>query len=122
MIGIGLDLCQVERIESAIASTGFLERYYTPAEREYITGRGKMGPQSAAAMFAAKEAFLKAMGSGIDGQIRLNEIGVIHDQSGAPRYQLTGAALERLCQLGGKTVHLTLTHENGMAAAIAIIE
>jgi holo-[acyl-carrier protein] synthase len=122
MIGIGLDLCQVERIENAIASTGFLERYYTPEEQEYIKERGKMGPQSAAAMFAAKEAFLKAIGSGIDGQIHLSEIGVIHDPLGAPRYQLNGAALKRLHQLGGKAVHLTLTHENGMAAAVAIIE
>lgn len=122
MIGIGVDLCKVERIEQAMTSVGFLERYYTVEEREYITSRGKMGAQSAAAMFAAKEAFLKAVGCGIDGKIRLSDIGVSHEAGGAPCYRLTGAAEERLVIMGGQRVHLSLTHEDGMAAAVAIVE
>lgn len=122
MIGIGLDLCQVERMEKAIETPGFLARYFTPEEQQYIASRGKMGPQSAAAMFAAKEAFLKAMGVGIDGRIPLFDIGVIHSEGGAPSYRLTGAALRKLTALGGSKVHLSLTHEGGMAAAVAIAE
>jgi len=122
MIGIGLDLCEVARIETAISSPAFLQRYYTPEEQSYIASRGKMGAQSAAAMFAAKEAFLKAVSAGIGGGITLQEIEILHDPGGAPRYHLTGAACERLHQMGGQTVHLSLTHENGMAAAVAIAE
>ena len=121
MIGIGLDLCDVNRIEKAL-SPAFLNRYYTPGEQSYIAARGKMGPQSAAAMFAAKEAFLKAVGTGIGGGITLREIEILHGESGAPRYALSGAALEKLHSLGGSTVHLSLSHENGMAAAVAIAE
>ena len=66
MIGLGIDLCQVERIEKAMAAhANFLSRYYTEEEQAYIAQRGKAGPQSAAAMFAAKEALLKAMGVGL---------------------------------------------------------
>ena len=93
MIGLGIDLCQVERIEKAMAAhANFLSRYYTEEEQAYIAQRGKAGPQSAAAMFAAKEALLKAMGVGLSGGISLREIGVCHDENGAPHYKLTGAA------------------------------
>ena len=62
MIGLGIDLCQVERIEKAIAAhANFLSRYYTEEEQAYIAQRGKPGPQSAAAMFAAQYAWLIAV-------------------------------------------------------------
>ena len=66
MKGIGIDLCGIDRIETAITrNERFLERWYTQEEQAYIISRGKAGAQSAAAMFAAKEAFLKAVGTGI---------------------------------------------------------
>ena len=103
MKGLGFDLCGIDRIERAIAQNDrFLERWYTPAERAYIHSRGNAGAQSAAAMFAAKEAFLKALG--------------------APHYALTGAAQQKLLELGAKQAWLSLTHENGMAAAVCVIE
>ena len=62
MIGLGIDLCQVERIEKAISThANFLSRYYTEEEQAYIAQRGKTGPQSAAAMFAAQYAWLIAV-------------------------------------------------------------
>ena len=62
MIGLGIDLCQVERIEKAMAThANFLSRYYTEEERAYIAQRDKAGPQSAAAMFAAQYAWLIAV-------------------------------------------------------------
>ncbi|MDD3334453.1 MAG: holo-ACP synthase [Eubacteriales bacterium] len=123
MIGLGVDLCQIERIEAALAkSDAFANRYFTPEEQRYLESRGKSGSQSAAAMFAAKEALLKAMGVGLSGGIGLKEIGVSHDALGAPFYTLTGAALERLSSMGGTRTFLTLTHEDGMACAVAVIE
>ncbi len=123
MIGLGIDLCQVERIERAIAAhANFLSRYYTEEEQAYIAQRGNAGAQSAAAMFAAKEALLKAMGVGLSGGIALREIGVCHDTNGAPCYKLTGATADRLRSMGGGSVFLSLTHEGGMAAAVAVID
>ena len=123
MIGLGIDLCQVERIEKAMAAhANFLSRYYTEEEQAYIAQRGNAGAQSAAAMFAAKEALLKAMGIGLSGGVSMREIGVCHDTNGAPCYKLTGAAADRLRSMGGGSVFLSLTHEGGMAAAVAIIE
>ena len=84
--------------------------------------RYSSGAASAAAMFAAKEAFLKAAGLGLGGGVALNEIGVAHDDRGAPRYALLGAAVEKLAELGAVRTHLTLTHESGMAGAICVIE
>lgn len=123
MRGLGIDLCEVERIEQTLKkSSAFLQRCFTDGERAYIASRGQMGAQSAAAMFAAKEAFLKAVGAGIGGGIALDEIGVEHLPGGAPAYRLTGTAQARLGELGAERAFLSLTHEAGMAAAVCVIE
>ncbi len=123
MKGLGIDLCGVERIERELKrSDAFLHRFFTNSERAYIASRGQMGAQSAAAMFAAKEAFLKAVGAGIGGGIALCEIGVEHLPGGAPAYRLTGTAQARLGELGAERAFLSLTHEAGMAAAVCVIE
>lgn len=123
MKGLGIDLCGVERIERELKrSDAFLHRFFTNSERAYIVSRGQMGAQSAAAMFAAKEAFLKAVGAGIGGGIALCEIGVEHLPGGAPAYRLTGTAQARLGELGAERAFLSLTHEAGMAAAVCVIE
>ena len=123
MIGLGMDLCRIDRIQRAMKEQErFLSRYYTEEERAYLAGRGRGAAESAAAMFAAKEALLKAMGVGLGGGVALQEIGVVHDEHGAPRYALTGAAEARLRALGAVRMHLTLTHEDGTAAAVAVIE
>lgn len=123
MRGLGIDLCEVERIERALKrSDAFLQRYFTDGERAYIASRGQMAVQSAAAMFAAKEAFLKAVGAGIGGGIALDEIAVEHLPGGSPAYRLTGVAQKRLEELGAERAFLSLTHEAGMAAAVCVIE
>ena len=84
MKGLGIDLCAVSRIEASIQKNErFLERWYTPEEQAYICQRGKVGAQSAAAMFAAKEAFLKALEIGI-GKIPLKEVVIGHKENSAP--------------------------------------
>ncbi len=123
MRGLGVDLCEVGRIERELKrGDAFLRRFFTDGERAYIASRGQMGAQSAAAMFAAKEAFLKAVGAGIGGGIALCEIAVEHLPGGAPAYRLTGAAQKRLEELGAERAFLSLTHEAGMAAAVCVIE
>ena len=121
MRGLGIDLCEVGRIERELKrGDAFLRRFFTNSERAYIASRGQMGAQSAAAMFAAKEAFLKAVGTGIGGGIALD--AVEHLPGGAPVYRLTGAAQARLGELGAERAFLSLTHEAGMAAAVCVIE
>ena len=122
VIGVGVDLCSVPRIARAMEREHFMRRVYTQEERAYLKSRGKSAPQSAAAMFAAKEAFLKAVGTGIGGGIALDEIAVEHLPGGAPVYRLTGAAQARLGELGAERAFLSLTHEAGMAAAVCVIE
>lgn len=123
MKGLGMDLCEISRIEQAIEKNErFLQRWYTAEEQAYILARGKAGAQSAAAMFAAKEAFLKAAGVGIGRGIAMTEVAVGHDEMGAPHYVLTGAAQQKLQEMGAQRAWLTLSHEAGMAAAVCVIE
>lgn len=123
MIGIGIDLCEIARMERILAKNDhFLKRYFTEEEQAYILSRGKMAAQSMAAMFAAKEALLKAMGIGIGGGIELAEVAIAHMENGQPGYRLTGAAAHKLESLGGTRTWLSLTHEAGMAAAVAVLE
>ena len=120
LIGIGIDLCEIARMGEMIAREEFLRRFFTEEERVYIASRGQAAAQTAAGIYAAKEAALKAMGCGI--ALPLAQVGVTHDESGAPRYTLTGRAAGKMAALGGKAMHLSITHEGGMAAAVAILE
>jgi len=123
MKGLGMDLCGINRIEQAVKKNEcFLQRYYTQEEREYILARGETGAQSAAAMFAAKEAFLKAVGTGVGRGITMADIAVAHDELGAPCYVLTDAALQKMQDMGAKRAWLSLSHEEGVAAAVCVIE
>ena len=88
MLGIGCDLADVERIEKAITRKGFKERVYTLEEIAYCTGSHGDKAQSYAARFAAKEAFLKAIGTGLRGKGQLTEIYVVNDDLGKPELKV----------------------------------
>lgn len=121
ILGIGTDLCEISRIEKSLQREVFLKRVYSAAERELILAHGeKARAETAAANFAAKEAFLKACGVGLGG-FSLCEIGVLRAPSGAPYYVLEGRAAEWLRQ-NHVTAHLSLTHEAGLACAFAVLE
>ena len=123
MIGLGIDLCDITRMERLLAEgSGFLRRYFTKEEQAYLKARGKMAGQSMAAMFAAKEALLKAMGLSLGSGVELRDIAVLHDKNGRPSYALTGKAAEKLAALGAREALVSLTHEGGMAAAVAVIQ
>ena len=123
MKGLGIDLCGIDRIRRVLeGGDGFLRRYFTPEEQTYIAQRGKAGAESAAAMFAAKEAFLKALGIGIGGGIPLTDVSVAHGERGQPRYVLGEKAAGAMAALGAAEAWLSLSHEEGTAAAVCVLE
>ena len=122
MIGIGTDICAVSRIEKAIQKEHFYERVFLEEERAYLEKKENARAQSAAAMFAAKEAVAKALGTGFIRGIMPWTIEVTHDENGKPGVVLHGAAKEKLESIGGERIFLSLTHEGDMAMAFAVIE
>ena len=121
LLGVGVDLCGIARIERAIEKAHFYERVFTPEERAYLDQKGKSRAQSAAAMFAAKEAVAKALGTGFAQGVMPWQIEVTHEQSGKPGVLLTGAAREKFEQIGGAGVRISLSHEGDSAIAFAVI-
>ena len=119
LIGVGCDLCAVKRMARAIDKAHFYERVFLEQEREYLESRGAGRAQSAAAMFAAKEAVAKALGTGFARGVMPWTIEITHE-GGAPGVNLHGAAQERLTTLGGGRVLLSLSHEGDMAMAFAV--
>ena len=122
LLGVGVDLCGVARIERAIEKEHFYERVFTPEERAYLNQKGKGRAQSAAAMFAAKEAVAKALGTGFAQGVMPWQIEVTHETSGKPGILLTGAAKEKFERLGGRAILLSLSHEGDTAIAFAVIQ
>lgn len=114
--GIGIDLCEISRMEEAIRRPHFVDRIFSAEEQAYLKAKGSSAPQTAAGLFAAKEAFLKALGTGID-RLSLRDIEVIHGEHGAPAYRLNGPYAD----LAG-TALLSITHEAGVAAAVCVLQ
>lgn len=121
IFGVGVDMVRTERMEKSLGSEAFWRRVFGAEERAFLE---KLSPArkaaSAAANFAAKEAFLKACGKGLGG-FALAEIQVLRAQSGAPYYALRGAAAAWLAEKG-LHVSLSLSHEGGLAAAFAVLD
>ena len=108
-------------MEKSLSRAGFAAHVFSGAERALLDSRrGAARAQTAAANFAAKEAFLKACGTGLSG-FALAEIGVLREASGAPRYALEGRAAA-WAAANRVTAHLSLTHEAGLACAFAVLE
>ncbi len=114
-LSCGVDIIEIERIASVMKSDLFLEKHYTKTEREYIASKGSGAVQSAAAFFAAKEAFAKALGSGVRG-FSLCEVGVAHLPSGKPYLEFFGRAAE-LVEESGFSFSLSLSHSRDYAVA-----
>ena len=121
--GIGIDSIQLARIARVHAEYGekFLARILTEAEREYVARWADPVPRIAG-RFAAKEACMKALGTGWGAGIRWRDIEVRRGPAGAPIASLSGAAARRLSEIGGTHVHVTITHTDDHAMAMIIIE
>lgn len=122
-VGLGVDLVGVERFARIAGRRGdrFLDRVFTPGERERCDGRSNRF-ESYAARFAAKEAFLKAIGRGLRGGIRWTDIDVTSGDLGRPGLALSGRALEFVEELGVRSMHVSLSHADGCAVAVVLLE
>jgi holo-[acyl-carrier protein] synthase len=123
IVGLGLDIAEVDRLEEAIARHGapFLERLFTPAEVSYCE-RHKNRYERYAARFAAKEAAMKALGTGWSRGVRWRDIEVAREPGGKPTLHLAGAARQIADGLGVKHISLTITHSGNLALAQVIFE
>jgi holo-[acyl-carrier protein] synthase len=123
IVGSGVDLCEVSRIESAIARHGqrFIERIFTGSEIAYAESKANRYERYAA-RFAAKEAGMKALGTGWRGGIAWHDFEVANLSSGRPTLRLHGKAAELAAKLGVQGVALSITHTAGQALAMVILE
>ena len=113
IVGIGIDVCPVERFASAAESERLLARLFTVAERDVSMNR-------MAGRFAAKEALAKALGA--PGGLSWHDAEVRKDDAGKPYFACTGTVADRIAALGIGTVHLSITHDAGIAAAVVVCE
>lgn len=123
IVGLGLDIAEIDRIEAAITRHGaaIIERLYTPREAAYCeTYRNKF--ERYAGRFAAKEAAMKALGTGWRAGVRWRDIEVVREASGKPTLELAGVAREFADKLGVKNILLTITHSGNLALAEVIFE
>ncbi|ACX52849.1 holo-acyl-carrier-protein synthase [Ammonifex degensii KC4] len=122
LVGMGTDIIAVARVERALGRWGdrFLKRIFTPRERAMGLGR-KDALYFWAGRFAAKEAVLKALGTGRQG-ISFREIEVVADDKGRPVVKLFGRARLRAEELGIKEIWLSIAHEKEYAVAVACAE
>ena len=127
IVGIGSDLCNIERIERSLERFGdkFLNRVFTATERAKADSRPHTRAGTLAKRFAAKEAFSKAVGTGFKRGVFMKDIGVVNAASGAPTLELTGGAratLDALAPAGHAIdIHLSLTDEHPWAQAFVIL-
>jgi holo-[acyl-carrier protein] synthase len=127
ILGIGSDLCNIERIQSSLDRFGerFTNRVFTETERLKAEGRPFTRAGTYAKRFAAKEAFSKALGTGFKRGVFMRDIGVVNAPSGAPTLELAGGAKARVDAMvpAGHfaQIHLTMTDDHPFAQAFVII-
>ncbi|HIT75789.1 MAG TPA: holo-ACP synthase [Candidatus Avipropionibacterium avicola] len=120
IVGVGIDVCEISRFDQTLQrSPGLVEKVFTPQERVTHSGADRSA-QSLAARFAAKEALAKALGapSGLSWQ----DAEVITDETGRPTIEVRGTVAGRAAELGIVTIHVSLSHDAGVASAVVICE
>jgi holo-[acyl-carrier protein] synthase len=121
ILGIGIDAVETGRLEKWAANPEILNRFFDPQEIAAVRERGKGMVKSLAARFAAKEAFGKALGTGLAGLV-LKDIAVAGSVNEKPVLVLKGSALAAMRALGAEKAHISLTHDGNMAMAMVILE
>jgi len=123
IVGLGVDITEVDRMEAAITRRGrpFLTRLFTPSEIAYCE-RHRHSAERFAGRFAAKEAAMKALGTGWARGVRWIDIEVVREPSGKPTLKLAGAAQAIAASLGVKHIAVTITHDGNTALAQVIFE
>ena len=114
IIGVGIDVCDVERFAEAVRRTpAMVDRLFTAAEAERPIA-------SKAARFAAKEALAKALGA--PAGLSWQDAELVTDERGRPEFKITGTVAARAAELGVGTIHVSLSHDAGIASAVVICE
>ena len=123
VVALGMDLLQIDLLEEVIAKRGdrFLDRIFTPGERAYCERRARAATHFAG-RYAVKEAVMKVLGTGWARGVRWADIEVHRAPGAAPEVRLHGASAEIAQQRGIERIHITITHDAGVAAAVAIGE
>ncbi|MDR1174391.1 MAG: holo-ACP synthase [Treponema sp.] len=121
IVGIGIDMVRIDRLRRWVDMPGLLERYFHSDELVSVMSKGSGKASSLAARFAAKEAFGKALGTGLLG-IVLKDIMVLNRNNGRPEIKVFGTALKALRESGASRVHVSLAHEHDNAVAMVILE
>jgi len=123
IVGTGIDICEVPRVREAIERFGerFLKRVFTPAEREYCESK-RNRIERYAARFAAKEAAMKAIGTGLRRGVTWQDFEVGREPGGRPTLLVKGRAAEFAAKLGMKRAALSITHTKEQAMAQVILE
>lgn len=120
IIGIGVDSIEISRVAKATDGERLRVRLFTQQELDQVVP-GPKGKSRMAALFAGKEAVLKAMGTGLAGH-SWQDIEVLHAKSGAPYVLLHGKAQESAAKLGITKIHISLTHDQTKAMAFCVAE
>ena len=123
ILGLGIDVVRADRFERAEArlEDGLADEILTAAEAAYCRGKARPAPY-VAARFAAKEALLKALGTGRRGRISWRDMEVVSDGMEKPSFVFCGEVKEIIDRLGVRAVHLSLTHTDEVAAAVVVLE
>jgi holo-[acyl-carrier protein] synthase len=123
VLAIGIDVVEIDRIERAVERLGerFLDRVFTPAEREYCDSRGARFVHYAG-RFAAKEAAMKALGTGWAGGVAWREVEILPSAAGPPQLALGGVARRRFDELGATRSLVTISHTHAVAVAQVLFE
>ncbi|RLB59834.1 MAG: holo-[acyl-carrier-protein] synthase [Deltaproteobacteria bacterium] len=122
IIGIGTDLARSERFRKFLEpGNKLLERIFSEEERHYSLQKRDPAPHLAA-RFAAKEAFLKALGTGLRDGLSWQQVCVVLDPLGCPSLELSGCAVELMIALGATKTHLSYSHDGEYAVATVILE
>lgn len=120
IVGVGIDVCPVERFAQALERTpGLADRLFTAAERVTSSGAPR-GAESLAARFAAKEALAKSLGAG--GGMLWTDAEIVVDERGRPSVAVRGTVAARADSLGVTRWHVSLSHDGGIASATVIAE
>jgi holo-[acyl-carrier protein] synthase len=119
--GIGIDIVHIKRMERWLENAKLLQRFFHPDEIAFALSLGKNASQTLAARFAAKEAFGKALGTGL-ANLKLAEIMVINNNNGKPELKLCGTARKALENSGAQRAHISLSHERENALAMVVLE
>ena len=121
VVGIGIDLVEIHRMKKAIERPLFVQRVFTPAEQAYCDSRGRQNAASYAARFAAKEAVMKALGTGLSGGGTWQDIEVLPDEQGKPVMTLSGYFGQLSRKMDVTRIHVSLSHAQEYAAAQVLL-